>query len=176
MERFSWWRMEQVQHSLSRALCGAFCSILHHVKRSLSHSPLTRYVYYKHHNWVQIKKVLPVLPHRFCQDRQILPRNIMPRFTTFTKHQPLSPPPLASLALQALLASSTACAARPPSISPISPNRTGYSHPADLRTGSDRHLQGGLSVNHALTNVPGTACLSDTVTFFIVTNLTRPIY
>ena len=90
----------------------------------------------------------------------------MPRFTTFTKHQPLSPPPLASLALQALLASSTACAARPPSISPISPNRTGYSHPADLRIGSDRHLQGGLSVNPALTNLPGTACLSDPVTFF----------
>ena len=82
--------------------------------------------------------------------------------------------PLASLALQALLASSTACAARPPSISPISPNRTGYSHPADLRIGSDRHLQGGLSVNPALTNLPGTACQSDLVTFS-VTNLTRPI-
>ena len=39
MERFSWWRMEQVQHPLSRALCGAFCSILHHVKRSMSHPP-----------------------------------------------------------------------------------------------------------------------------------------
>ena len=41
MERFSWWRMEQVQHPLSRALCGAFCSILHHVKRSMSHPPHT---------------------------------------------------------------------------------------------------------------------------------------
>ena len=37
MERFSWWRMEQVQHPLSRALCCAFSSILHHVKRFMSH-------------------------------------------------------------------------------------------------------------------------------------------
>ena len=39
MERFSWWRMEQVRHPLSRALCGAFCSILHHVKRFMSQPP-----------------------------------------------------------------------------------------------------------------------------------------
>ena len=39
MRRFTWWRMEQVGHHLSRALCGAFCSILHHVKRFLSQPP-----------------------------------------------------------------------------------------------------------------------------------------
>ena len=39
MKRFTWWRMEEDPHHLSRALCGAFCSILHHVKRSLSQPP-----------------------------------------------------------------------------------------------------------------------------------------
>ena len=39
MKRFTWWRMEQDAHHLSRALCGAFCSILHHVKRFLSQPP-----------------------------------------------------------------------------------------------------------------------------------------
>ena len=38
-ERFTWWRMEQDAHHLSRALCGAFCSILHHVKRFMSQPP-----------------------------------------------------------------------------------------------------------------------------------------
>ena len=45
MKRFTWWRMEQDAHHLSRALCGAFCSILHHVKRFLSQPPYI--VYYK---------------------------------------------------------------------------------------------------------------------------------
>ena len=39
MKRFTWWRMEQDAHHLSRALCGAFCSILHHVKRFMSQPP-----------------------------------------------------------------------------------------------------------------------------------------
>ena len=39
MKHFTWWRMEQVQNPLSRELCGAFCSILHHEKCSMSHSP-----------------------------------------------------------------------------------------------------------------------------------------
>ena len=39
MKRFTWWRMEQDAHHLSRALCGAFCSILHHVKRFISQPP-----------------------------------------------------------------------------------------------------------------------------------------
>ena len=39
MKRFTWWRMEQDPHHLSRALCGAFCSILHHVKRFMSQPP-----------------------------------------------------------------------------------------------------------------------------------------
>ena len=39
MKRFAWWRMEQDTHHLSRALCGAFCSILHHVKRFMSQPP-----------------------------------------------------------------------------------------------------------------------------------------
>ena len=33
MKRFTWWRMEQDAHHLSPAICGGFCSILHHVKR-----------------------------------------------------------------------------------------------------------------------------------------------
>ena len=52
MERFTWWRMEQVQHPLSRALCGAFCSILHHVKRSMSHPPNIRYWKKILRNWL----------------------------------------------------------------------------------------------------------------------------
>ena len=40
MKRFAWWRMEQDTHHLSRALCGAFCSILHHVKRFMSQPPV----------------------------------------------------------------------------------------------------------------------------------------
>jgi len=39
MERKLWWWMEQDAHHLSRALCGAFCSILHHNFRSMSHPP-----------------------------------------------------------------------------------------------------------------------------------------
>ena len=39
MKRFTWWRMEQDGHHLSHALCGAFCSILHHVKRFMSQPP-----------------------------------------------------------------------------------------------------------------------------------------
>ena len=39
MKRFTWWRMEQDAHHLSRALCGAVCSILHHVKRFMSQPP-----------------------------------------------------------------------------------------------------------------------------------------
>ena len=39
MERNSWWRMEQVPQPLSRALCAAFCSILLHNFRSMSHPP-----------------------------------------------------------------------------------------------------------------------------------------
>ena len=39
MKRFTWWRMEQDAHHLSRALCGGFCSILHHVKRFMSQPP-----------------------------------------------------------------------------------------------------------------------------------------
>ena len=39
MKRFTWWRMEQDAHHLSRALCGALCSILHHVKRFMSQPP-----------------------------------------------------------------------------------------------------------------------------------------
>ena len=39
MKRFAWWRMEQDTHHLSRALCGAFCSILHHVKHFMSQPP-----------------------------------------------------------------------------------------------------------------------------------------
>ena len=42
MKRFTWWRMEQDAHHLSRALCGAFCSILHHVKRFMSQPPYSR--------------------------------------------------------------------------------------------------------------------------------------
>ena len=60
MERFSWWRMEQVQHPLSRALCGAFCSILHHVKRSMSHPP---------YRAICLKKV----EYRNRIDRRVLP-------------------------------------------------------------------------------------------------------
>ena len=40
MKRFTWWRMEQDPHHLSRALCAAFCSILHHVKRFMSQPPI----------------------------------------------------------------------------------------------------------------------------------------
>ena len=43
MKRFAWWRMEQDTHHLSRALCGAFCSILHHVKRFMSQPPYGRH-------------------------------------------------------------------------------------------------------------------------------------
>ena len=39
MKRCTWWRMEQDAHHLSPALCGAFCSILHHVKRFISQPP-----------------------------------------------------------------------------------------------------------------------------------------
>ena len=39
MKRFTWWRMEQnAPHNARERWC-ASCSILHHVKRSLSHSP-----------------------------------------------------------------------------------------------------------------------------------------
>ena len=41
MKRFTWWRMEQDAHHLSHALCGLFCSILHHVKRFMSQPPKT---------------------------------------------------------------------------------------------------------------------------------------
>ena len=53
MKRFTWWRMEQDPHHLSRALCGAFCSILHHVKRFLSQPP-----YEKMEKWEKLLIVL----------------------------------------------------------------------------------------------------------------------
>ena len=39
MKRFTWWRMEQnAPHNARERWC-ASCSILHHVKRFMSHSP-----------------------------------------------------------------------------------------------------------------------------------------
>ena len=39
MKRFTWWRMEQnPPHNAGERWC-ASCSILHHVKRFMSHSP-----------------------------------------------------------------------------------------------------------------------------------------
>ena len=39
MKRFTWWRMEQKAPHNARERWCASCSILHHVKRFLSHSP-----------------------------------------------------------------------------------------------------------------------------------------
>ena len=42
MKRFTWWRMEQNAPHNARERWGASCSILHHVKRFMSHSPYAK--------------------------------------------------------------------------------------------------------------------------------------
>ena len=42
MKRFTWWRMEQnAPHNARERWCVS-CSILHHAKRFMSHSPITK--------------------------------------------------------------------------------------------------------------------------------------
>ena len=67
MKRFTWWRMEQDGHHLSRALCGAFCSILHHVKRFMSqprHCKLHHYTLHRETIRMSMLVQLQLMAHR----------------------------------------------------------------------------------------------------------------